>query len=270
MHIITYFCPKGGSGRTTAMMATASGLLLRNYSVAVLDLTEQARAGSVVRNSFISEWEDRMVESGVGGDQFTTVPAWDRESVVRALDRFRHEEFNFVLIDTARTPNPLILDFLGKSELVIVPLTGTHEAAYASAWLTTNRHPEGRVFGLTTGIGNDSDKELTRASFTGAPMMKSDLPRLRTFGTQSVDGDLFAIGFLRQVDPPIVEYRSHADLDDQTEATLATISLCREILHLINVPSRRGYRANAALASGSTFAHLNALLEMPANARVLN
>lgn len=269
MHIITYFSPKGGSGRTTATMATASGLILNNHSVAVLDLTEQARAGSVVRDSFISEWEDRMVESGISGEQFMTAPAWDRESAVRALDRFLHDGFDFVLVDTARTPSQLILDMLGKSDLVIVPVTGTHEAAYASAWLAANRHPDGKVFGLTTGIENDGDKNLTRATFTGAPMMKSDLPRLRTFSSQSVDGDLFAIGFHRQVDPPIIEYRSLADLDDQTAATLATISLCREILQLIEAPTRRGYKANVALASGSIFAHLNSLLEMPSNSKGL-
>ena len=42
MHTITFFANKGGSGRTIATMALASGFLAQGKRVAVMDCTDQA------------------------------------------------------------------------------------------------------------------------------------------------------------------------------------------------------------------------------------
>ena len=46
MHIITFFAPKDGSGRTTALMTAAAGLIEAEHHVGVLDMTEQARTAA--------------------------------------------------------------------------------------------------------------------------------------------------------------------------------------------------------------------------------
>jgi hypothetical protein len=86
MHTITFFAPKGGTGRTTAIVAVAAALIDMGHRVGVLDLTEQARWP--FGPSDISRWEDSMVTSGISAEALTTAPGWDRQSVARAFERF--------------------------------------------------------------------------------------------------------------------------------------------------------------------------------------
>lgn len=64
MYLVTFFAPKGGSGRTTSLMTAAAGLIEAGHHVGVLDMTEQARTSSRIGQSDIMLWEDSMVQIG--------------------------------------------------------------------------------------------------------------------------------------------------------------------------------------------------------------
>lgn len=117
------------------MMATASGLLTAGHSVAVLDLTEQARPGWIFGPSFISRWQERMLETGAKPNRFTTAPATDFQTAAEALDQFFRDGFAYVLVDTAALPALVTVQIMNQSDLVIVPMRGPIEAVWASAWL---------------------------------------------------------------------------------------------------------------------------------------
>ncbi|MHA6266487.1 division plane positioning ATPase MipZ [Aliiroseovarius sp. CAU 1755] len=263
MHLITYFAPKGGSGRTTAMMTTASGLVAAGHSVAVLDLTEQARPGWASGVSFISQWEDRMVETGAKADQLVTAPAWDHETAAKALDRFFREKFEYVLVDTAKRPDPISTWIMNQSDLVIVPMRGSHEATWSSNWLAANRYPKHRTYGLVTGASDQNDERWTRMTFTAGPMLHSSLKWLATIGSQFETGLLHV---QRRFDEGVSELEPNQSLRsrlDWVAAYHAANALCCEIKHLLECQTYPAYVVNAPLATGSTFAHLHALLEQP-------
>lgn len=263
MRLITYFAPKGGSGRTTAMMTTASGLIAAGHSVAVLDLTEQARPGWVFGPSFISQWEDRMVETGARADQLVTSPAWDHETAATALDRFFREKFDYVLVDTAKRPDPTSTWIMNQSDLVIVPIRGSHEAAWSSNWLAANRYPNHRTFGLVTGSRDQNDERWARMSFTGGPMLHSSLKWLATIEAQFDTGLLHSKRRFEGDDPNDKRNMDMRSKLDWLASYHAANALCAEIKHLLECQTYPAYVVNAPLATGSTFAHLHALLEQP-------
>lgn len=263
MQLITYFAPKGGAGRTTAMMTTASSLVAAGHSVAVLDLTEQAQPGWIFGPSVISEWEDRMVETGAKAGRFVTVPATDHETAAMTLDRFFREKFDYVLVDTAKNPNPTTISIMNQSDLVIVPMRGPHEATWSSNWFAKNRYPKRRTYGLVTGATGRDDERLARATFTGVPMLHSELQFLDTLNSQFKTGMLHAqrrfeygIASDEQEECMLLSY-------DWIAAYSAADRLCGEIKRLLQGQAYPAYPVNTPLATGGTFAHLHAVLKQP-------
>lgn len=260
MHIVTFFAPKGGSGRTTSVMAVASALIESGHVVEVLDLTEQACPSSVKGQSFLSQWADNMRASNIVPEQFTTASASDYAGTFQEVERFQEAEIDFLLVDTPRNPNSAVIDLLGISDLVILPVTGAHEAAWVSAWINDNPQPVGRFFGLITGCRSDEERQLTRVTFTGAPVLSVDLWRLAAFGQQidrghlhlKPDFDTFIAGKLT---PDGFESAM-----DWTCACLIADALSREIISLIDHDGSKEYLVTQPLATGDTFAHLNAVL----------
>lgn len=262
MQLITFFATKGGSGRTTAMMTTASGLIAAEHSVAVLDLTEQARPGWVFGPSFISQWEDRMVETGARAN-LVTAPAWDHESSAIALERFFRGGFNFVLVDSDKSPTATISSVINQSDLVIVPMRGPHEAAWSSSWFAANRYPRGRTYGLVTGASDRDDERLARATFIGAPMLNSSLPRLAALDGQMNTGMLHAKRRFTNGVPDDEQDECMLVNYDWIAAYTAADTLCAEIQCLLKGQIYPAYSVNRPLASGDTFAQLHAVLKQP-------
>lgn len=262
MQLITFFATKGGSGRTTAMMTTASGLIAAGHSVAVLDLTEQARPGWIFGPSFISQWEDRMVETGARAN-LVTAPAWDHETAATALDRFFRDRFDFVLVDTAKSPTATTTSVMNQSDIVIVPMRGPHEAAWSSNWLAANRYPRQRTYGLVTGASDRDDERLARATFIGAPMLRSSLPRLAALDGQLNTGLLHAKRRFADGIPDDEQDECMLLSYDWIAAYSAADSLCAEIKSLLKGQTYPAYPVNTPLASGDTFAQLHAVLKQP-------
>lgn len=250
MHIITFFAPKGGTGRTTALMAMASGLIAANQSVAVLDISEQGQPGSAFHPSVISRFEDRMVETGVAAGRFATAPAWDSETCFNALSRFRREGFDTVLVDTSAQTNPLSVELLENSDLVIMPFTGPLEAALLSKWLAANPQPVNRTFGLETGIEDDEDARFARKMFAGAPVLNAALPMLDALGHQFQKGHLHGPRFRRNIAADAI-YNCPIAADEWAQAKAATDALCAEITGLLTRRNGSEYPVNAPLPDGT-------------------
>lgn len=263
MQLITYFAPKGGAGRTIAMMTTASSLVAAGHSVAVLDLSEQAQPGWIFGPSDISRWEARMFDTGAEVGRFVTAPAIDQETAMAALERFHREKFDFVLVDTAKNPNPTTISIMNQSDLVIVPMRGPHEATWSSNWFAANRYPVGRIYGLVTGAFDRDDERLARATLTGMPMLLASLPLLFTLGAQFKTGLLHAKRFFEGgvADDDHEEYMELSH--DWIAAYSAADRMCSEIKRLLQGQTYPPYAVNTPLASGSTFAHLHAVLKQP-------
>lgn len=261
MQLVTYFSPKGGAGRTTSLMATASGFLSAGHSVAVLDLTEQVRPEWIFGPSFISRWQERMLETGAKPNRFVAAPAPDYETAAKALDQFFREGFDYVLVDTAALPDIATTQIMNQSDLVIVPMRGPIEAAWASAWLAANRYPEKRTYGLVTGPREYGDERFARAAFTGTPMLQSHLPELATFDRQ------FETGLLRAQQlwkTPIEEDEQEEFVRlsyDWTTAFTSADRMCDEIKQLLHGQIYPVYPINTPLATGGTFAHMHPVMQ---------
>lgn len=269
MQLVTFFAPKGRSGRTTAMMATASSLLSAGRSVAVIDLTEQARPDWIFGLSFTRRWEVRMLETGAKAGQFVTVQAPDYVAASEALRHFRRIGFEFVLVDTGTQHDLAPIALMAQSDLVVVPMRGPHDAAWSSEWLATNRFAHVGTYGLVTGASDRDTERLARAAFTGTPMLHAALPRLNAFGSQVKTGMLHtqpgSIAEVFDADQAECMRVGH----DWIAAYSAADALCAEIRCLLKGQKYPPYAVNTPLADGHTFAHLKALHEQPGYERPL-
>lgn len=252
MHTITFFAPKGGAGRTTAVMATASAFIEQGHRVGVLDMTGQARLSPSVGRSFIEEWRDSMIASGVSAEDLTTDVAWDRKSLRRAEDHFISRDCTRVLVDTPKAPNDLVEYMFMHGDLTVMPFTGYVEASWIGNWIATHFCPASIMFGLATGLtGTDEQQAVQREALHGSPILKHGLPHSEVFANQLVDGSFYKL-------------KAGTRPSDYTEAELlharsAATALTKELNTRINARSVRGYPMREPLATGHPFAHLEVL-----------
>jgi VirC1 protein len=250
MHTITFFAPKGGTGRTTAIVAVAAALIDMGHRVGVLDLTEQARWP--FGPSDISRWEDSMVTSGIGAEALTTAPGWDRQSVARAFERFADIGCTRVLVDTSRDHSDLTEDVINQSDLVILPFVSCLEAQVISDWGFTARYPQARAFGLATGlVETPAQIAFHRRAFFGMPLLNTGLLHTHLFELQVPEGSLY----LRKANP---------DEPEESEEHIAracanATALAQELDALLTRQSRVVYLTQRPLATGHHFAHVQAL-----------
>lgn len=251
MHIITFFAPKGGSGRTTALMTAAAGLIEAGHRVGVLDMTEQARTAARIGQSFITQWEDSMVKSGIGAQELTTIPAWNDVTRHRAFVSFSEAGCTRVLVDTPKTPSDLIMDMLQRSDVTVMPFTSYMEATFISQWSFATKIPNKKVFGLATGLtGSPAEQDIHRKAFLGAPLLRSELEHSSLYPDQLTHGSIFRM--TRQQQASVGTTTLH-------RAQTTAFALAEELNQLLRWPTPRSYSAQQPLATGSQFAHFHAL-----------
>lgn len=251
MHIITFFAPKGGSGRTTALMTAAAALIEAGHRVGVLDMTEQARTASRIGKSFITQWEDSMVKSGISAEELTTIPAWDEETRQRAMMHFAHSGCTRVLVDTPKIPNDLVVEMLHRSDVTVMPFTSYMEATFISEWSFTTKIPNKKVFGLPTGLtGSAEEQDIHRKAFLGAPLLNAELEHNDIYPNQLTTGSIFKMTRQQQ---------ASVDTTALHHAQTTAFALAEELNQLLRWPTPRSYATQQLLATGSQFAHFHAL-----------
>ncbi|WP_282158832.1 AAA family ATPase [Shimia thalassica] len=105
MHTITIHAAKGGSGRTTTVMALASGFLALGKRVMVMDCTSQACRGPKCQElSTLQTWIAAMEACRFRPPELELAECPTDERVEDALAAAATRGFDVVLIDTQAYP----------------------------------------------------------------------------------------------------------------------------------------------------------------------
>lgn len=254
MRTITFFAPKGGAGRTTAIMTAASALIQAGHRIGVLDMTEQARLPPHRGQSLIAQWYENMLASGIRDDQLYISSAWDQDSVGEERRWFQSFECSHVLIDTPKEPSDLVIQTIQLSQLTVVPFTGYVEASIISDWIRTNYLPGLWRYGLATGLsGPEEQQAVHRDAFYGSFLFKNSLPRSKVFATQLMDGSFYKL----KAGPEASGY-TEVELRHARQAATA---YAKELLKRARLRGFDGYDMKFPLATGYSYAHLDVLRE---------
>jgi cellulose biosynthesis protein BcsQ len=196
VHIITFFTPQSASGKTTATLAAASGLIAVGKRVAVIDA-----ACGTVRPTRLQDWEDRMVEAGHLADQLKVIPVDCSSDIGKILDDLGDEDMDSVLVDGPSHPETQPQEALDRSTLVILPANGVMKAVFSCSSLGRHLRRPVHVYGLVTGAPDSGEEGRIREGFLDeTPVMLASLPQHGLFKRQSAEGDLFRIATPRAVD----------------------------------------------------------------------
>ena len=193
MIITTFISPTVGCGRTTAVMALASALLETGAKVAVLDMTEHANGNGFSDPSPLTAWEQLMPACGYGFDQFKVEEIYDFESMIRALCYLEVDDFNTLLVDTSANTNELVLNMVGRSNIVVAPFQDPKSAVDVSDWLKKHTSDAQQVIGLVSGVEDEVAEQIARSAFTDFPTFENELPFAPLFQEQARKGHLFSI-----------------------------------------------------------------------------
>ncbi|MEM9360918.1 MAG: hypothetical protein AAGB04_32505 [Pseudomonadota bacterium] len=187
MHTITFFANKGGSGRTIATMALASGFLAQGKRVAVMDCSDLAGYAS----SPLHQWVTQMAACKFRAPQLELIECQTREGVEDNAAAVNASGVDVLLIDTsARICEPQLVA-LGLADLIIAPATGPFEAKCIvegiSEYLCTPDHLLGLICGCRNGA---SEAAETRAAFGYQCVFQSELPWAEALSDQILHGDI--------------------------------------------------------------------------------
>jgi hypothetical protein len=195
MHTFTFFAPKGGAGRTTAVMAAASGLVAIGKRVTVIDMSVEPDVdGRVYRHmSHLGVWRQALAAGGTSERDLNVVTAHTLEAFVVARKQAAQDHRDVVLVDTSARWSDTVRGALAKPHCtaVIIPFTGAIEAAISCHRYLTweGMHPD--VHGLATGLnGTPDDDRLALAAMAPIPLLQASLPRTHFISRQMNGGHL--------------------------------------------------------------------------------
>lgn len=195
-NIVTFLAPKGGAGRTTAVMALASALVeKKGFPPLVIDVTPEARRHPA-RATTLGQWQRQMLRSGVKQDQLLVRQATDPDELTAIIDVHvgqRFPDFGTVLIDTGGRLDDLTLTAAAHSDLLIAPFMDALTALRISETLDDVDHGELPLYGLRCGDAcNDAEDRVVSAAFTAGRLFVHGLPDSPQLADISVDGHLFS------------------------------------------------------------------------------
>lgn len=187
MHTITFYGPKGGSGRTVATMALASGFLAHGKRVAVMDCSNLAG----IKEAPLRQWSGQMRACAVNPPQLQLIACRTEDQVEDRAAEAQMQGFDILLIDTTAQINDAQLAALGLADLVIAPANGPLEARFIMDGIDKHLGTTDSVMGLINGCMNGpAHAERTRATFGNLPVFQSDLPWADALSEQITNGDI--------------------------------------------------------------------------------
>lgn len=192
MHTITIHAAKGGSGRTTTVMALASGFLALGKRVMVMDCTSQTcRSPKCQELSTLQTWLAAMEACQFRTLQLELAECPTDEHVEDALAAATTRGFDIVLIDTQAYPEDARSMALAKADLIVVPAIGPLEARFSSQSIGEKFDCPEHIIGLITGHrhGTAEATEI-RAAFGALPVFHSELSASEALAEQILHGDI--------------------------------------------------------------------------------
>lgn len=156
-------------------------------------MTDEVRPISHGKPSSLTVWESKMVDCGFGFDDFRVEEVQDFESLIRADCYCEVDGFAYLLVDTPGRPNELVLNMVGRSDLVIAPFRNASEATLSCKLLAKHLKKNTLTYGLVTGVDSDEEYEVVKTAFTGFPVLDNYLPNAPIFKQQREQGHLFCM-----------------------------------------------------------------------------
>lgn len=192
MKVITTFSPKGGSGRTTTVLALACGFLEQGKKVSVMECTDHA--GSVPRTqcpSTVLDWVLDMQKTSINRIALTYLPCRTGQQVADCIALARIEGFDILLIDTQSTIERAQLEAIGGADLILAPASGPFEARFILQGIDKYIDKPQDVVGVVTNRSDDqAAARRTRAAFGTHPAFKSELPCADVLANQIETGGI--------------------------------------------------------------------------------
>ena len=192
MHTITFFANKGGSGRTIATMALASGFLAQGKRVAVMDCTDQAGINPKGHQpSTLRNWEMQMAACKIRPPQLELIECRTRDEVEDSAAAADARGIDLLLIDTkARLDEPQ-LAALGLADLIIAPAISPFEAKCIVEGIDQYLGTPEDLMCLITGCRNGAGEAAeTRTAFGYQSVFQSELPWAEAISDQILNGDI--------------------------------------------------------------------------------
>lgn len=191
MRTITFLSPVAGAGRTTALLALASGFLDQGRHVLVIDASTGNYSGQSLAVLIHGLETDDQEFPDVGFDAPSSPAALTDE-----LSRHKRMSiFDIALIDIGVDLGAIQMAAVEQSDLLIAPFTDRQRAAQSSRALDEIQFGKSiPTLGLVTGLDDQPDEhDVSRNCFSAAPLLKSELPRASLFEMQRNGGHLPAI-----------------------------------------------------------------------------
>lgn len=192
MHTITFFANKGGSGRTVATMALASGFLNHGKRVAVMDCTDMAGSSLTGKHpSTLQNWMAQMAACKIRPPMLELVECKTPEEVEDSAAAADARGVDVLLIDTAARIREPQIAALGIADLVIAPAVGPFEARCILEGIDEYLGPTEDLMCLVNGCRNGAlEAAETRRSFGHHAVFQSELPWAEALSDQILNGDI--------------------------------------------------------------------------------
>ena len=192
MKTIAMFASKGGSGRTIATMALASGFLAQGKRVAVMDCTDQAGTNPKGRHpSTLQNWMIQMAACKFRPPQLELIECQTRDEVEDRSAAAEARGFNVLLIDTSARLYEPQLAALGLANLIIAPAISPFEAKCIVEGISEYLGTPEDLMCLVNGCRNGTlEAEETRKVFDYHPVFQSELPWAEALSDQILNGDI--------------------------------------------------------------------------------
>ena len=194
MNIITFLAPKGGAGRTTAVMALASTFVERDLLCPlVIDATEEAQLTHRSETT-LSRWYKQMLRCGVstGMLEFKRAKSPDELERILQIEAERYPvSRGAILIDTSARFDPLTVMAAQRADLLVSPFTDALTAHRVSEGLNSIELSGMPLYGLRCGGACDEEAQgAVAAAFTAGRLLNNGLPSSDLFENLSVGGHL--------------------------------------------------------------------------------
>lgn len=112
MQTISFTAFKGGSGKTTALMAVASSLVERGMRVALMEADD---------NEPLKVWRQYALDLETWDDRCKVYPAADLDQLERAYEQAEGDRMEVVLVDTRGGGSDLNQAIMMNSNLIVIP-----------------------------------------------------------------------------------------------------------------------------------------------------
>lgn len=191
-HVVTFLAPKGGAGRTTAIMALASAIVdTGSYRPLIIDASREIVGCR--RESTLSIWHRVMQRCGVKKDQLGYRQVETREELARIIRTEADKPLLMrspILIDTSAKLDDLDMAAADHANMIVSPFKDALTAQRISVALDP-LDIQKPFYGLRCGHAfENSEERAVSAAFTIGRLFQHGLPDSEILSEISIGGHI--------------------------------------------------------------------------------